>query len=72
MLLDFPLSLSLSFVFHLYSILWLLGFWSKYFSKIPFLSNIKEKLWRIIGRATSIFVLATCEINLYMFDLIYA
>jgi hypothetical protein len=41
MLLDFPLSLSIPSIF----ILLLLGFWSKYFSKIPFLDAIiKEAL----------------------------
>jgi hypothetical protein len=56
MLLDFPLSLSLSSIhFHF----WLLGFWSKYFSKIPLLEAIiKETLEDILGRSTSILVLA--------------
>jgi hypothetical protein len=53
MLLDFPLSLSLSH----YSIISLFGsrVWSKYFSNTPLLEAIiKETLEDILGRSTSI------------------
>jgi hypothetical protein len=50
MLLDFPLSLSLSIF-----ILLLLVFWSKYFSKIPFLDAIIKEALEDLGKSYKYF-----------------